>query len=82
MMLIWGLCVQTLFMWFTPLMNNDRRSEVCNYLSLGPDLPVQQHIWKKPDILHHSQGLSVQTELSIIPHNDDRSAATSIQESL
>lgn len=36
------------------------------YLCFGPDLPVQQDIWEQPDVLHHSDGLGVQTELTII----------------
>jgi len=49
------------------------------YLSLGPDLPVQQDVWEEPDILHHSEGLSVQPELPIVPEDEDGGTETSIQ---
>lgn len=52
------------------------------YLCLGPDFPVKQDVWEESDILHHSDGLGVQTKLSIIPKDEDRSTATPVQQSL
>lgn len=52
------------------------------HLSLGPNLPVQQHIREEPDVLHHRHRIRVQAELPVVPEQEERSAAASVQKSL